>query len=61
MPLARGEGQVEADDGVVVPSAAAVVIAIAPAAHDRVRLAALVSGHAPLLLVSSAEEAVAFL
>ena len=61
MPLARGEGQVEADDGVVGPSAAAVVIAIAPAAQDRVRLAALVSAYAPLLLVSSAEEAVAFL
>jgi DNA-binding response OmpR family regulator len=37
------------------------VIAIAPAAQDRLRLAALVSGHAPLLLVSSAEEAAAFL
>jgi DNA-binding response OmpR family regulator len=63
MPLARGASRVQQYDGDAhaPPQSDAVLIAIAPAAHDRVRLAALVSGHAPLLLVSSAEEAVAFL
>jgi DNA-binding winged helix-turn-helix (wHTH) protein len=65
MPLARGEGQAQdvAGRGVSGASdaAAVMVVAIAPDASDRLRLAALVSGHAPLLLVSSAQEAVEFL
>jgi DNA-binding winged helix-turn-helix (wHTH) protein len=65
MPLARGEGQAHDVAGSEVSGAsnapAAVVVAIAPDPSDRLRLAALVSGHAPVLLVSSAQEAVEFL
>src|SRR5919201_2563658 len=65
MPLARGEGLVstadDRDQSAESAASMAVVIAIASDARDRLRLAELVSGHAPVLLVSSHQEALAFL
>lgn len=61
MPLARGEGPVrdvgDLSGSVAAGASAAIVIAIAPDPSDQVRLATLVTGHAPLLLVSTAQQA----
>ena len=62
MSLARGEALVpEGAAGPSTTDGTAVVIAIAPSAEERLRVARIVGDHAPLLLVSSREEAVAVL
>lgn len=62
MPLAKGDVTVRVpEDADVRRRPDAVVIAIAPDPGVRVRLAELVSGHAAVLLVSSREQALAFL
>jgi DNA-binding response OmpR family regulator len=58
MSLARGEALVpEAVAGTTPDSEPAVVIAIAASMDERLRVARIVSPHAPLLLVASREEA----
>ena len=63
MSLARGEDLVH--EGLAgtpgVADVPAVVIAIAPSMEERLRVAQLVNTHAPVLLVSTREEAVALL
>ena len=69
MSLARGIGSVHYDQHDqhdqhhydLLDLESAVVIAIATTAEERLRLAALVSDHAPVLLVGSREEALALL
>jgi DNA-binding response OmpR family regulator len=62
MSLARGEALVpEAVAGTTPDSEPAVVIAIAASMDERLRVARIVSPHAPLLLVASREEALQLL
>jgi DNA-binding winged helix-turn-helix (wHTH) protein len=62
MSLARGEALVpEAVAGTTADSEPAVVIAIAASMDERLRVARIVSPHAPLLLVASREEALQLL
>ncbi len=62
MSLARGEALVpEAVAGTTPESEPAVVIAIAASMDERLRVARIVSPHAPLLLVASREEALQLL
>ncbi len=62
MSLARGEALVpEAVAGATPESEPAVVIAIAASMDERLRVARIVSPHAPLLLVASREEALQLL
>lgn len=63
MSLARGEAPVHegSADWSFLDDQPAVVIAIAPSMDERLRVARIVSPHAPLLLVSSREEALALL
>lgn len=63
MTLARGEKSIEDVRMERPPGAdgATVIIAIASSTAERVRLASLVTGHAPVLLVSSPEELLSLL
>ncbi len=63
MSLARGEAPVDegSADWASPDDQPAVVIAIAPSMDERLRVARIVSPHAPVLLVSSREEALALL
>jgi hypothetical protein len=63
MALARGEAS-STDVGLKGPLAvegAAVVVAIAASTEERVHLASLVTGHAPVFLAASREEALSLL
>ena len=65
MSLARGERPVRAvteeRQPLPAPDGPAIVIAVAPTAADRVRIAGAVGGAAPVLLVTSVQEAVRLL